>query len=100
MAKDMIREMWDKRHITAQANKEEIKKELVQLERKADALLERIKGTDDAPLITSYEGKLKKIVEQKTLLREQLAFTPTKKKDFEEAFRTPLEVLKNPVKLW
>jgi site-specific DNA recombinase len=78
--------------------------ELKKLEQKADVFLERVIQADTAFIIKTYEEKLQTIEAQMVLVREKIASHALSKnqpqRSFEESFRTALEFLQNPYKLW
>lgn len=100
MATAMLREIWDENTASASTEKGGTQAALQTAERNIQQLLDRILKTDSEALVTAYEKKIQELEETKAMLREKLSKCGTEVPRFEDHFRTALDVLENPCKLW
>ena len=78
----------------------EAKQEIRLLERKTENLMERIVEADSASLITAYENQIRKLERKKICLSEKLAKYGQPAEGLKETYRTAMEFIANPLKLW
>ncbi len=97
---DMLSDLWASRRNDAEANASAARSEMAKLEKKSESLIERLVVADNATLITAYEGEIKKLEEQKIILREKALQTYQTPDTFEHIYRTAMAFLANPWKLW
>ena len=76
------------------------KAEIDKLSRKASMLVDKIVETDDPSMVSVYEQHLKAISTEKVLLVEKSKKQLPSKRHFEEMYRTALDFLASPWKLW
>ena len=100
MAYDMLKEMWSNRLEASQISKSTLKKQLGQIDRKTAQFLDRIVDTDSPTIINAYETRIRTLEEDKVLLADKIAMCGRPVADFDETFRTAMEFLANPQKLW
>ena len=100
MAYRMLEEVWDRLRRLASANVVTTEKEIQQIERKTDQLMDRIVAADSPTLITAYENQIRKLEQTKLRLREEAARHARPLPDFGRTYRTAMEFLGNPWKLW
>jgi len=100
LAKEAIRDHWERHTASAKRLIEAGKLELSKLDRSIDQLLDRIVETDSETIVAAYERKLKMFEERRAELRDQVARTDEKKPDPERAVRTALKFLASPCILW
>ncbi len=77
-----------------------IEQDMQKVDQQLEQVLARIVNTDNERLISAYEDKLQKLEEQKLVLSEKIANSGADLPCFDSTFRTALEFLKNPHKLW
>ncbi|MCK5373958.1 MAG: recombinase, partial [Alphaproteobacteria bacterium] len=77
-----------------------IKGEIGTIEKKTHQFLNRIVEADSTPLITAYENQVRTLEEQRITLKEKVSNCGRPLQPFDEAFRTAIEFLGNPHKLW
>jgi len=100
MATEMFRELWEDRQSRAKTDAVSIQKEIQQIDRKVGQFLDRIVETDSPALITTYENQVRKLEEQKLILKEKIQNCGRPLDSFDETFRTAFGFLSNPCKLW
>ena len=100
LAHDILKDQWEgKRHRFTETRKK-IKANIIQLETKAESLIKRLLGTEEASLIKVYETQLKRLEENKLVLMEKADKYRQPLATFEETYRTACEFLANPCNLW
>lgn len=100
----MFKDVWD-RHVAAFKERQTAAHYALKgVEQKIDTLVSRLVQASQPALINVYERELGKLESQKVMAHAQIAQTEeqngSKMPDFDEAYRTTLEMLKNPVFLW
>ena len=99
VATSMFRELWNHRLSKSEGQAKALTAQLVKLERQVSQFLDRIVEASVPSVIGAYEARVRKLEEEKLLLREQLASTQRPASSFESTLRTALEFLSNPWKL-
>ena len=100
MLHEMMRDLWEGKSASAQANARLLKTELAKLEREESQFLDRIVSTSEPAVISAYEKRIRKIGEDKVLTREKIENCGRPLPDFDHTFRTGMAHLANPGKLW
>ena len=100
MASEMFKDLWEDRQNLAQQEAKAMKTERGNIERKIDQFLDRIVGTENTTAISRYENEITKLEEQKITLNEKIRNCGRPHKPFDETFRTAINFLGNPHKLW
>lgn len=100
LAREMFVDLWNHKLASASTQARSAQIEFKKLERSVEQLLDRIVAADGSALVEAYEGRIRSLEERKALLRESIAQSSKPEKDFESAFRTTMESLSNPCKLW
>ena len=100
VARKMFADLWDERLARAEADEQDLKKRLVEIERQSDALLVRIVETESVPVITAYEKKIGALSEEKLLVSENLENLTPPSGTFENLFELAWRFLSNPCKIW
>ena len=100
LAFEVFKDVWDSRVKELKQHIRHFESEFKNLEQKAEMFLERILQADSPLLIKTYEEKIKTIEAEKVLTKEKMINFGRPKKTFDETFRTAMEFLKNPYKLW
>ena len=99
-ARKMFVDLWDERLARAEADEQELRKRLGEIERQSDALLVRIVETESVPVITAYEKKIGALSEEKLLVSEKLENLIPPSGTFENLFELAWRFLSNPWKIW
>ena len=100
IASRMFRQLWDHRIRQASAQADSIAQELWKVEKEIEQLLDRVVAATVPSVISAYENRIRKIEEQKWLLKEKLGNCARPASSFDDALRTALEFLANPWNLW
>ncbi len=99
-ASKMFAELWNNRLTQAEAQAKVLGAQLVKIERQVSGFLERILDASVPSVIAAYEERIRKLEEDRHVLRDRIADTSRPLQSFEESFRTPMTFLANPWKLW
>ena len=104
LATKIFKDLWDENTLAQKDRQKALKREIKQLEKKSDSIMDHIINASQSRLISMYETKLAEIEDQRTLLSEQFdeldEKNGTKRPELESSYRTALEFLANPWKLW
>lgn len=100
MVYQMLEDLWNHLRALNGRNVAEAKQELAQIERKTEQLMERIVEADSPTLIAAYETQIKKLERRKLCLSDDIARSGQPATGFKETYRTAMEFLANPSKLW
>lgn len=65
-----MRDAWKERKENQKIQTQELRREIIQIDKKTEQLMERLVATDDELLIPVYEKKLRKLRERQLLLTE------------------------------
>ena len=100
LARKLLQQAWDQIAEDASARAADMRTEITNTATKIGQLMERIIAAEDAGLITAYETQVRKLTERKLTLEEKLRNGTQPVTDFETTYRTALDFLANPGKLW
>ncbi|CAH0496074.1 recombinase family protein [Novosphingobium sp. CECT 9465] len=96
----LFRKRWDEAQSKAKESRTAMKLEIAAIEKKVAQFLDRIVESESATVIGAFERKVDELERQKLVLAEKTARCGTVAKGFDETFRTALEFVGNPYKLW
>lgn len=96
----MLAEHWDARIDGAKARKVALEREVRELERKTEDIMERLIGCDNPTLIKAYEDQIRKFEVRRISLTEQARGHGKPQTSFDQTYRTACTFLSNPWKLW
>jgi len=100
MLSAMFRDLWSARAETAQKQAGLMQDEVKKLDRSAAQYVERLLDAQGGAVVKAYENRIQAIEEEKALLREKIARCGRPARGFDETFRTALNFLARPDKLW
>lgn len=100
LATAALRNAWNRQALNAEQSRKVFEKELGEVDRKIEQLLDRIVDADSPTVIAAYERRFAEFESNNLLLREKMAHTGQPKKDFDETFRNALAFLASPWNLW
>jgi site-specific DNA recombinase len=100
LASAIFRDLWDQRLAAMAERKKSMSAEVTQIDRKIEQLLDRIVDADSETLIKAYERRVQDCESEKLLLAERIANCGRPAQHYDETFRTAMEFLANPQKLW
>lgn len=96
----MFKDLWEHRRQYAQVFKQSLSDELAKKDRQVQKLLDRIMHAELPSVISAIETKIKNTEEEKLVINEKLAQNGRPLRSFEETYRTAMDFLANPFKLW
>lgn len=97
---EIFTDLWNEKILSSKERANNIRKEIISIERKTEQLMDRIVEAESPTLIAAYEKKVKSLEEEKIRLDEKIAKSGRPMASFEETFRTAFSFLSNPQKLW
>ena len=100
LALDMFEKLWQDRQEEAQGQAKAIKQQITMIDRKVNQFLDRVLEADNPILLDTYETKIRDLQEEKVSLSEKAQMCGRPLASFEETFRTAIDFLGNPLKLW
>ncbi len=100
LARMMFADLWSHRLTTQKTRSQSIAAEIAKLDKKVEQLLDRIVEADTPSVVRAYENRVQELEAQKAELKEKLADCGKPVRGFDETFRTAMEFLGKPHKLW
>ncbi len=100
LAFHMFQDLWEAKLLSARTQGASLKKELAEVERKINQLVDRIVDASSDSVVMAYEKRIKNLETQKALMRERVENCGRPLKSFNETYRTAFDFLANPCKLW
>lgn len=100
VAARMFEELWDYRLSQAKGQAKALVAELAKVEKQIGHYLERILDVSVPAVISAYEDRVRKLEEDKLLIKEKMANAGQPKAGFEQSLRTALVFLSSPWNLW
>lgn len=96
----MFKDIWDARLAQAAETSKTLKRDIHKIEKKIEALLDRIVESGVGSVIAAYEKRIGKLESEKALLEERVATGGKPKNTLEESFELALSFLSNPWNIW
>ena len=100
VARRMFADLWNHRVEQAEAQSKALGAQLIKVERQVAQLLDRIVEASVPSVIGAYENRVRKLEEEKLLIREKMESGVRPASRFDDALRTALDFLANPWNLW
>ena len=92
----VLRCPWAQRLTQAKTVKESIKRDIAQIDKQLDGLLDRIVESDNATVVAAYEKKITKLERDKLVLVDKMDQKAKPKHTPEEIFELSMAFLANP----
>src|SRR5574338_397185 len=100
VARAMFEDLWNHRVATGEGRVRALKAELGRIERQVEQFLDRIADADVPSVITAYEGRIRKLEEERIVATERIARCGRPLRSFDETLRTALVFVTSPWNLW
>jgi site-specific DNA recombinase len=100
LAYQMFRDFWEARIASGNTQGKSLEQDIRLIERKIEALLDRIVDANGEAVIAAYEKRIAELETQKALMRERIANCGRPLKSFGDTYRTAFDFLANPYNLW
>ncbi|ACE83360.1 Site-specific recombinase [Cellvibrio japonicus Ueda107] len=100
VASRMFEDLWNHRLSAGHERIHHLKAELTKVDRQIEQFLSRIADTEIESIIQTYEDRIRKLEEQKIMVKEKIVECGRPVRSFDETLRTAFEFLGNPWKLW
>lgn len=100
MASAMFRDIWDSRIATHDEHRKAQKIQLKSVEGSIRKAADLLIATDSAATMRAIEAKIEKLEAQRALIAENLADTTPNTKNFDMSFRTAMNFLASPWKIF
>ena len=92
----MFRDIWDQRLAQSQEVLRTGKRQLADVDKQIDTLLNRIMSATSDAVIAAYEQKISELEKNKVRLQDQMANRAPQKDKFDEMLELSLQFLANP----
>ncbi len=99
-ARSVLEHLWDERLRAHQRRAQGLIAQRNKLEKNKEQFLTRIVEADSASIINAYENKIRELEKQRIILGEQIRKSGEPQRPFKELYRTSMEFLGNPLKIW
>lgn len=96
----ILRDLWAKKLASGDEQLSALRANLHGIELKIDQLLDRIVEADSRSVIAAYERRVRDLEAEKAVTKERMASCGKPLAPFAETYRTALDFLANPWKLW
>ncbi|MGD9473174.1 MAG: hypothetical protein AB7G24_07790 [Novosphingobium sp.] len=100
LAAHLFRDLWDQKIAAGKDRKRALKAQLSQIERKIEQLLDLLIESDRATDTEMFKKRMREQEQQKALVEDKIARCGTPLAPFDESFRTALDFIGNPQKMW
>lgn len=101
LAEARFRDLYNEKAALADSQRDTLKAEAKQVERQITQLVDRILNTADSPtLVNAYEDHVRKLEIEKADIAERVAKCGSVLPDYDDTFRTAMDFLTSPIKLW
>ena len=100
LAKAMLRDAWNMRLVIAHNEKEALRRQLEDLNRQLESMLDRIVEANSASVVSAYETRIEKLERDKIVLQERIAKSVPPKGRLEDCIELSLEFLSSPWNIW
>lgn len=99
-ADKMFRLLWEHRGRSQQARRTRLEKECGKLDQNIEQLLDRIVEAGSPAVIKAFEKRIEALQKDRIVLEEKIVNCGRPVKPYEQMYRTALEYLENPLKIW
>ncbi len=100
VARSMFERLWNRKVEQAQVQAKALSAQMTKIEKQVAQLLDRILDASLPSVIAAYEDRIRKLEEERHVIRERIALADGPAGRFDETFRTAMDFLANPWKLW
>ena len=100
LASEMFRDLWNARMKSEESDARHLKSEVVRVEGQIEQLVDRIVASDVSSITNAFENRVRGLEVEKAKLTEKIALCGRPAADFDSTYRTAMEFLENPYKLW
>ena len=98
--RELYRDRWSLFAKHHQEDQEAVLIEVQKTDKTIAGLLDRIVTTENDSVVEAYENRITQLQAQKLVLEEKVKKCGSELPDFETSYRTALDFLSNPLKLW
>lgn len=100
LASEMFRDLWNARMASEQSDANHMRGEVARIERQMEQLVDCIVASDVSSIATAFENRVRSLEIEKASLTQKIALCGRSAADFDTTYRTAIEFLENPYKLW
>lgn len=100
LAREIVLDLWEHKLKGATAHTDRLEKELREVKKNTEVLLDRIVRAVDEKVVAAYEAQITRNQREAETLQEKLRSLGNATVSFETAFGVVMEFLKNPVNIW
>ncbi len=100
LARMMFEDLWNHRLNAQKSRGQSLTAEIEKIDKKIEQLLDRIVDAGSSSVIRAYENRIQDLEAQKIEMKEKIRNCGKPARDYDETFRTAMEFLSKPHKLW
>lgn len=100
LAKAMLRDAWNMRLALAVKEKDALEKQLGEVNRQLENMLDRIVEANSASVVSAYESRIEKLERDKLVLNDRIAKSVPPKGRLEGCIELSLKFLSSPWNIW
>lgn len=100
IARKMLKTLWDHQQVNGVAATKALSTKLVKIDRDISGFLERVLDATVPSVIAAYEDRIRRLEEEKLVIRERMASAKHPARSFDDTVRTALGFLSSPWNLW
>ena len=100
LAKAMLRDAWNMRLALALSEKDALEKQLGDVNRQLENMLDRIVEANSASVVSAYESRIEKLERDKLVLNDKIAKSVPPKGRLEDCIELSLKFLSSPWNIW
>ena len=100
VADKMFKNLWEHRSSSQAKRIKYLEQGIVKLDQTVDQLLDRVVDAENPAVINAFEKRIELLHKDRIILEEKIANCGQPVKPYERMYRTSLEYLANPLKIW
>ena len=100
VTQEMFEELWDHQLKAQQSRKKSLGAEITKITDQIETLLDRIVEAESSSVISAFEKRIDTLEKDRLVLQEKIANSGRPPRSFDETFRTAMDFLASPWKLW
>lgn len=100
LAHELFTDLWNATLNSSELSRTHLIAEASRIDKQVSQLVDRIVNADSPTLISAYEDRLRSLEMEKAMMKEKISNCGRPLTDFSSNYRTAMEFLENPSKLW
>ena len=100
LSSEIFKDLWDQKQKSRTLSKKSLEEEIEKSTKQIAQLVDRIVDSDSPTLVSAYEKRIKELEIYRAETEEKVANCGRPLSGFDSTYRTAMEFLENPYKLW